>query len=100
MARLVLAVALVACSLISGCDRRIYTDDELNTQERFKAIKLGTAEQDVRNALGSPSSVVVRAVSDELVVEVSDGGEMRRLRISSNDRSNWPSELQFLADRP
>jgi hypothetical protein len=99
-ARLVLAVALVACSLVSGCDRKIYTDDELNIQDRFRAIKVGSAEQDVRHALGAPSSVVVRAGSDDLVVEVTDGGETRRAQISTNDRSNWPSELQFLADRP
>jgi len=100
MARLALAVALVACSLVFGCDRKIYTDDELNIQDRFRAIKRGAAEQDVRNALGAPASVVVRAGSDELVVEVSEGAETRRTPISANDRSNWPSELRFLADRP
>jgi hypothetical protein len=100
MTRLVLAVALVACSLVSGCDRKIYADGELDAQDRFKAIELGAAEQDVRNALGTPSSVVVRAGSDELLVEVTDGRETRRKPISTNDRSNWPAELRFLSDRP
>jgi hypothetical protein len=99
VARLVLTVALIACALISGCDRKVYADYELNAQDRFKAVKLGTAEQDVRSSLGTPSSVVTRSESDELSVEVNNGGDTSRKSISASDRSNWPSELQFLANR-
>jgi hypothetical protein len=86
VARLVLTVALIACALISGCDRKVYADYELNAQDRFKAVKLGTAEQDVRSSLGIPSSVVTRAGSDELSVEVSNGGDTTSKSISANDR--------------
>jgi hypothetical protein len=99
VARLVLTVAVIACALISGCDRKVYADYELNAQDRFKAVKLGTAEQDVRSSLGTPSSVVTRAGSNELSVEVSNGGDTSSKSISANDRSNWPPELQFLANR-
>ena len=98
--RFVLMVALIACALISGCDRKVYADYELKAQDRFKAVKLGSAEQDVRSSLGTPSIVVTRTGSDELSVEVRSEGDTNRKSNSARDRSNWPSELRFLADRP
>jgi hypothetical protein len=76
--RLVLTVALIASALISGCDRKVYSDYELNAQDRFKAVKLGTTEQDVWSSLGTPSSVVTRTGSDELSVEVGNEGDTSR----------------------
>jgi hypothetical protein len=97
--RLVLTVALIASALISGCDRKVYADYELNAQDRFKAAKLGTTEQDVWSSLGTPSSVVTRTGSDELSVEVGNEGDTSRKAISASDRSSWPAELEFLPKR-
>jgi hypothetical protein len=97
--RLVLTVALIVSALISGCDRKVHADYELNAQDRFKAVKLGTTEQDVWSSLGTPSSVVTRTGSDELSVEVGKGGDTSRKAISASDRSSWPAELEFLPKR-
>ena len=97
--QLVLTVVLIASALLSGCDRKVYAGYELKAQGRFKAVKLGTSEQDVQSSLGTPSSVVTRTGPDELLVEVSDGGDTNRKSISASDRSNWPAELRFLANR-
>jgi hypothetical protein len=32
-------------------------------------------------------------------VDVSNGGDTSRKSISASDRSNWPAELRFLANR-
>jgi hypothetical protein len=90
-------LSFLACALLSACDTQVYTDQELEAQERFRGVEVGAAEQDVRTALGTPSSVAARSGSDKLSFQSADEGARKRtMSLDANDRSKWPEDLKFL----
>lgn len=98
--RIALVLRVLAVSLVFGCGKHIYTDDELKTQERFRSVEVGTSEQALVASLGAPLGVAARTASGELAFEFNEGGVAKRIALDANDRSQWPRDLQFLPDRP
>lgn len=97
---LALGSILLVCALLSACDSQVYTDDELEAQERFSRIKAGAAEQEVRASLGAPSGIATHSGPDQLSFESGEGGSERGVLLDANDRSKWPTDLEFLPKRP
>ncbi len=96
---LVLALAILGADLLSACDKQIYTDDELKTQQRFRSIKIGASEEGLIASLGPPMGVTTPTASEQLSFETNEGGVSRRISIDASDRSQWPRDLQFLPKR-
>src|SRR5215211_5102791 len=93
-------VAVVCLAILCiGCDSKVFTDAEMQSQRRFSAIKEGQAYEEVISHVGKPTGQIRRIDDSTLVYEPSGDERVASTRLNRSSRDQWPAVIRFLPDR-
>lgn len=93
-------VAVVWLAILCvGCDSKVFTDAEMQSQRRFSTIKEGQSYDEVISHMGKPTGQIRRIDASALVYEPLTDGTVAATRLSTSSRDQWPAVIRFLPDR-
>lgn len=95
--------ALMAIAALgTGCNREaVYTPGELHIESRFKSVRVGTTEGELRSRLGDPICVIRAVEGGQDRLEARCPEESPPQSLKPGDRSTYPDQLPALpTERP